>query len=208
MKSLPGLFCGIFLALAFSWSGLILSSQLQFGSLKPVSLEEGEARYPRESVGLAQQGKEEYIKLGCMYCHSQQVRPKGFGADFERGWGDRQTVPRDYIWQHRVLLGTARTGPDLMTVGQRLTAADWHHLHLYDPQLTSNGSIMPRFSYLYEVKPVGDQPSPDALRFPPNYDRAPPAGYEVVPSHRARLLVHYLLSLKLDYELPEAKFSQ
>lgn len=209
MKNLPLLFCGIFFCLAFSWTGLILSSQLQFGSLMPTAVEEGDtAVFPRRPSGLAEQGKAVYISLGCMYCHSQQARMKGFGADFERGWGDRQSVPRDYVWQKRVLLGTMRTGPDLMNVGQRLTAADWHHLHLYDPQITSPGSLMSPFPYLYEVKKVGEIPSPDALRFPPNYAKAPPAGYEVVPSHRARVLVEYLLSLKLDYELPEAKFSQ
>ena len=208
MKNLPLLFCGIFFCLAFSWTGLILSSQLQLGSLRPAAIEEGELTYPRRPTGQAEQGKQEYIRLACMYCHSQQPRMKGFGADFERGWGDRQSVPRDYIWQKRVLVGTMRTGPDLMNVGQRLTSADWHHLHLYDPQITSPGSIMPPFSYLYETRRVGEVPSSDALRFPPGYAMAPAEGYEIVPTDRARLLVDYLLSLKLDYELPEAKFSQ
>ncbi len=208
MKNLPFLFCGIFFCLAFSWTGLVLSSHLQIGSLMPAAMEEGEPLYPRRPAGQAEQGKQIYISLGCAYCHSQQVRMKGFGADFERGWGDRATVSRDYIWQKRVLLGTMRTGPDLMTVGQRLSSPDWHHLHLLDPELTSPGSVMPPFAYLYETRPIGETPSVDALRFPPGYAKAPPLGYEVVPTERARLLVDYLLSLKLDYELPEAKFSQ
>lgn len=208
MKRLPYLFLGIFIAILLSWTGLIFTSYLQFGQLRPAAVEEGELKYPRRPSGESEQGKEEYQKLGCMYCHTQQPRMKGFGADFERGWGDRQSVPRDYIYQKRVLLGTMRTGPDLMNVGQRLTSHDWHHLHLYDPQVTSPGSVMPPFRYLYEVKLIGDTPSADALRFPPGYKHMPPEGYEVVPSKRAQLLVEYLLSLKLDYELPEAKFSQ
>jgi len=136
MKSLPTLFIGITLMIAFSFTGLIVMALIQFGSLEPVAMEEGEPLYPQAIAGMAQMGREDYIRLGCMYCHSNQVRRKGFGSDFERGWGDRQTVARDYILQNRVLLGTMRTGPDLTNVGQRLSSEDWHYLHLYDPQIT------------------------------------------------------------------------
>ncbi len=208
MKNLPLLFTGIFFCLAFSWVGLILTSQIQFGGLEPVSMAEGEPAFPQNPVGLAKQGKQVYIDQGCIYCHSQQTRRKGFGADFERNWGDRQSVARDYILQERVLLGTSRTGPDLMTIGQRQPSPEWHHLHLYNPQITSEGSIMPPFRYLYEKRKIGDQPSPRALRFPPGFSDAPEPGYEIVPTARAEQLVAYLLSLKLDYELPESRFAE
>lgn len=207
MKNIWLLFLGIFACIAASWTGLILSSQIQYGHLQPVAPEEGERPVPRAIAGDADQGKQVYQDLGCIYCHSQQVRRKGFGADFERGWGDRQSVPRDYILQQRVLLGTSRTGPDLMTVGSRLPSADWHYLHLYDPQITSPDSIMPQFKYLFKLKRIGEAPSPKALKFPPAYAHKPPQGYEVVPTERAEQLVAYLLSLKLDYSLPEAKLS-
>lgn len=208
MKKFPLLFIGIFLTIAFSFSGIVLTSQIQYGRLKPVAMEEGEERYPRESVGIAQQGNQVYISLGCLYCHSQQVRTKGFGADFERGWGNRQTVARDYIYQQRVLLGTMRTGPDLMNVGQRLPDPSWHYLHLYDPQITSAGSLMPPFKFLFEKQKIKDEPSSNALKFPAGYHGAPEAGYEIVPTDRCNALVQYLLSLRLDYELPEARFSE
>ncbi len=208
MKNLPLIFFGIFFTIALSWTGLVLSSQIQYGNLQPAALSEGEQAYPRPIPGVAAQGRAVYISEGCVYCHSQQVRRKGFGADFERGWGDRNTVPRDYILQDRVLLGTSRTGPDLTNVGQRLSTPDWHLLHLYDPQITSKGSIMPPFAYLFETRKVRDISSPEALRFPPDYKKGPPAGFEVVPTDRARALVAYLLSLRLDYELPESKFAQ
>lgn len=206
MKSLPLLFLGIFLCIAFSFTGIVLSGQLQFGVLKPVAMEEGEDPYPRERVGIAQQGKEVYIAMGCIYCHSQQVRRKGFGADHDRGWGDRQTVPRDYILQKRVLLGTMRTGPDLFNVGQRLSTDDWHYLHLYDPQLTSKGSVMPPFRFLFKKQEIKGERSPLALQFPPDYVGKPAEGYEIVPTERGEQLVAYLLSLRLDYELPESRF--
>ena len=145
MKNLPLLFCGIFFALAFSFTGLILSSNIQLGSLTQTTetvtpsetdpsvmvMAEGEPLYPAKPVGFAEQGKDVYIAMGCVYCHSQQTRRAEFGADIDRGWGGRQTVARDYILQDRVLLGTMRTGPDLVNVGGRALNADWHHLHLY-----------------------------------------------------------------------------
>jgi cytochrome c oxidase cbb3-type subunit 2 len=218
MKNLPLLFCGIFFALAFSFVGLILSSHIQLGSLTQTTetvtpsqddptvmvMAEGEPLYPVKPVGFAQQGKEVYISLACIYCHSQQLRRADFGADIERGWGPRQTVARDYIMQDRVLLGTMRTGPDLAHVGGRPLNEDWHHLHLYNPQITSKGSTMPPFAFLYEMRKIDGAVSAEALEFPPNSEYAPEAGYEVVPTRRAKALVEYLLSLKINYSLPEA----
>lgn len=171
----------------------------------------GEPLFPRAPSGLAEQGKRVYISEGCMYCHSQQVRPQGFGADFERGWGPRQSVPRDYILQERVLLGTMRTGPDLTNVGGRSISAPgstWHYEHLYDPQITSEGSIMPPYNYLFEVKKIDGAPSPNAVDVPETSSFYPGEGYEVIPTLEAHALVAYLRSLKIDYELPEAKFTE
>jgi cytochrome c oxidase cbb3-type subunit 2 len=221
MKNLPLLFCGIFFALAFSFVGLILSSHIQLGSLTQTTetvtpseadptvmvMAEGEPLYPAKLVGIAQQGKEIYISMGCMYCHSQQVRRADFGADIARGWGPRQTVARDYILQERVMLGTMRTGPDLAHLGGRYAGdagRDWNHLHLYNPQIVSEGSTMPPFAFLYDVRKIENEPSEDALVFPPNSPYAPDPGYEVVPTRRAVALVEYLLSLRINYSLPEA----
>jgi cytochrome c oxidase cbb3-type subunit 2 len=216
MKNLPLLFLGIFFTLAFSWSGLILSSQIGLGRLEVTTstLDEdgnmipGDPLFPRNMPGLAQQGKRVYMNMGCMYCHSQQVRPEGFGSDFERGWGPRQSVPRDYILQERVMLGTMRTGPDLAHVGGRPLTRDWHLQHLYDPQITSQGSIMPPYPFLFEVRRMGDEPHPRAISVPATSRYAPPEGYEVIPSSRAEALVEYLLSLRIDYALPEIELNE
>lgn len=221
MKNLPLLFCGIFFALAFSFVGLVLTSHIQLGSLTQTTqtlvpsdddptvmvVVEGDPLYPSKSVGLAQQGKQEYISLGCMYCHSQQIRRADFGADIDRGWGPRQTVARDYIMQERVLLGTMRTGPDLAHLGGRYAGdagRDWNHLHLYNPQIVSKGSTMPPFAFLYETREIDMEISSNALVFPPESKYGPKQGYEVVPTRRAEALVEYLLSLKINYSLPEA----
>jgi len=199
----PLIFLGVFLTVASSWCGLVLIPQLQFGRQEPVRIEETGELYPQARSGLAQQGREVYRANGCIYCHSQQVRPAGFGADEARNWGPRRTVARDYLFDKPVMLGTMRTGPDLSNIGLRQTSVAWHYSHLYNPQSTSKGSIMPPFPFLFEKRKIGARPSPEALKLPP--ELAPPSGYEVVPRSEGRMLVQYLLSLKANAPLPETK---
>ena len=100
-------------------------------------------------------------------------------------------------------LGTSRTGPDLTNIGERQPSADWHLSHLYNPQITSKGSVMPPYPFLFQVRPVGARgPSADALKV--SGEHAPGAGLEVVPTGAARQLVAYLQSLKTSVALPEA----
>ncbi len=205
MNRAPLIFLGIFFALAFSWTGIVLTNQISYGSLQPVYDENEGKSFPLQTPGLAARGKLVYEDLGCLYCHSQQVRREGYGDDIERGWGERQSVARDYIRERRVLLGTMRTGPDLRNIGARQTDTTWHYLHLYDPQLTSPGSNMPPFKFLFETRKIIGQPSPKAIqsKLPAKYQ--PPAGYEIVPNERGENLVSYLLSLKDTYAYPETK---
>lgn len=202
----PLLFLGILFTLASSWVGLVLMPHRQLGGLTANTSTNATGvvvMYPQARSGEAQQGAELYRSLGCVYCHSQQVRPEGFGADIERGWGKRRTVSRDYIYDKPVMLGTSRTGPDLTNIGERQPSADWHLSHLYNPQITSKGSVMPPYPFLFEVRPVGARgPSSDALKL--SGEHAPLAGHEVVPTAAARQLVAYLQSLKTSVALPEA----
>jgi len=204
----PLIFLGVFLTLAFSWVGVVLTNQIQYGSLTPFyDAAEGKL-YPEKPSGLAERGKLVYQDLGCVYCHSQQVRRPGFGADTERGWGERQSVARDYVYEGRVFLGTMRTGPDLRNIGARQPSADWHYLHLYDPQLTSPGSIMAPFSFLFDYRKIAGQRSPKALKLPADYARArglDKPGFELVPAPRAEALVAYLMARKDVYQFPEAR---
>jgi cytochrome c oxidase cbb3-type subunit II len=199
----PLLFLGIFLTVASSWCGLVLIPQIQFGRLEPVKNEETGALYPQSRPGLAQQGMDVYRANGCIYCHSQQVRPPDFGADIARNWGQRRTVARDYLYDKPVMLGTMRTGPDLSNIGVRQADVNWHMSHLYNPRSTSKGSIMPAFPFLFEKHKIGEKPSPHAVKLLPEF--APEKGYEVIPKSEAVELVQYLLSLKANAPLPEAK---
>ena len=127
------------------------------------------------------------------------------GVDIARGWGLRQSVAADFLYDTPVQLGSLRAGPDLANVGARLPDANWQLVHLYAPSAAAKNSAMPPFRYLFELRKLGDAPSPDALQFPQGF--APPPGCEVVPTPEARQLVAYLLSLKADAPLYEAPFT-
>jgi cytochrome c oxidase cbb3-type subunit 2 len=145
-------------------------------------------------------GRQVYIETGCVYCHSQQVRDPSFTTDVDRGWGARATVPADYVYDKPHLLGTMRTGPDLINVGQRLPDMDWHLIHLYDPRALVEWSIMPGYPYLFEEKQPGEVLPTDrviTIRGP----RAP-QGIVIVAKPEAIALADYLMSLKRQYPVP------
>src|SRR5450432_666688 len=119
MKGLQPLFLGIFGIFTFSWLGLTVVPNLQIGSLNPQTDEDGGDVYPSPPSGMALRGAQVYAANGCIYCHSQQVRPEYGGSDLERKWGTRRSAPRDYIFQPIVFLGKMRVGPDLANVGHR-----------------------------------------------------------------------------------------
>lgn len=193
-KTIP-IYAGILFTVFFSALGLVFVPDVANKRLQPLELPNGDL-YPIALGNEAAAGREVYRSMGCIYCHSQQVRPPGFGADLERGWGDRRTVMIDYIYEAPHLMGTMRTGPDLANVGQRLSNEIWHHQHLYDPQLVSEGSLMPAFRFLYEKRRVepGREPPTDAIPFPEGYEGLEDGEY-IVPTTQAQQLVAYLLSL-------------
>ena len=119
MKNLNSLLAGIFLAVAFPFGTLVVSSQIQLGPLGRAPAEEGGPLFPSREPGLAIQGRAVYVSLGCVSCHTQQVRPAGQGSDIARGYGVRASVARDYVQQKPVLLGERRIGPDLANYGAR-----------------------------------------------------------------------------------------
>jgi cbb3-type cytochrome oxidase cytochrome c subunit len=119
MKGLQPLFLGIFGIFAFSWLGMTVVPNLQIGSLDPQTDEDGGDAYPVPPSGMVVRGAQVYAANGCVYCHSQQVRPEYGGSDIERHWGERRSAPRDYIFEPMVFLGKMRIGPDLANAGHR-----------------------------------------------------------------------------------------
>jgi cytochrome c oxidase cbb3-type subunit I/II len=90
------------------------------------------------------QGRDIYIREGCVSCHSQMIRP--FRSETER-YGEYSKAG-EYVYDHPFLWGSKRTGPDLMRVGGKYGNL-WHYLHMEDPRSMSPGSIMPRYPWLY-----------------------------------------------------------
>jgi cytochrome c oxidase cbb3-type subunit I/II len=89
------------------------------------------------------QGRDLYIREGCVNCHSQTVRP--FRSETER-YGEYSKAG-EFVYDHPFLWGSKRTGPDLAREGGKYGNA-WHYNHMMDPRLMSPGSIMPEYTWL------------------------------------------------------------
>ena len=181
------IFAGAVFTAVFAFFILAFIPQRQVASIVPMD--------PLNPYTAAQaEGRKVYIAEGCLYCHTQQVRSSSYGSDSLRGWG-RASYPEDYRYDNPHLLGTMRTGPDLMNIAVRQPSRDWHMTHLYQPRALVAGSLMPSFPYLFEVKEAA-APGDEVVQLPPGF--GPESGV-VVAKPRARVLVDYLLSLNRNY---------
>ena len=91
------------------------------------------------------EGRDIYIREGCVGCHSQMIRP--LRAEVER-YG-HYSVAGESVYDHPFLWGSKRTGPDLARVGGRYSD-DWHRAHLINPRDLVPRSIMPAYPFLAE----------------------------------------------------------
>src|SRR5690554_2292071 len=89
------------------------------------------------------EGRDIYIREGCVSCHSQMIRP--FRSEVLR-YGEH-SKSGEFVYDHPFLWGSKRTGPDLHRIGGKYSD-NWHLNHMYDPQSTSSGSIMPGYKWL------------------------------------------------------------
>jgi len=100
------------------------------------------------------QGRDLYIREGCVGCHSQMIRP--FRSEVER-YGDYSKAG-EFVYDHPFLWGSKRTGPDLAREGvtgkpfNGGRSDDWHFNHMYNPQGLNEKSIMPRYQWLIKNK--------------------------------------------------------
>lgn len=91
------------------------------------------------------EGRDLYIREGCVGCHSQMIRP--FRSETER-YG-QYSHAGEFVYDRPFLWGSKRTGPDLHRIGKKYLDS-WHYNHMKDPTSTSPRSIMPAFPWLYE----------------------------------------------------------
>jgi len=96
------------------------------------------------------QGRDIYVREGCYTCHSQMIRP--FRDEVAR-YGEYSKAG-EFVYDHPFQWGSKRTGPDLAREGadKNKRPDSWHYTHMYDPRLTSPGSIMPRYIWLLDNK--------------------------------------------------------
>jgi cytochrome c oxidase cbb3-type subunit I/II len=123
-------------------------------------------------------GRDIYIREGCVGCHSQMIRP--FRSETER-YGEYSKAG-EYVYDHPFLWGSERKGPDLARIGGKYSDS-WHFNHMDNPQATSVGSIMPRYSWL--LKQEMDTNSLPARLIALRKVGVPyPAGYENGPAQK------------------------
>ncbi|MGB4959659.1 MAG: cytochrome-c oxidase, cbb3-type subunit I [Saprospiraceae bacterium] len=91
------------------------------------------------------EGRDIYIREGCVGCHSQMVRP--FRSETER-YGE-YSKSGEFIYDRPFLWGSKRTGPDLHRVGAKYPDS-WHYNHMYEPTSMAPGSIMPPYPWLHK----------------------------------------------------------
>ena len=91
------------------------------------------------------EGRDIYIREGCVSCHSQMVRP--FRSETER-YGE-YSKSGEFVYDRPFLWGSKRTGPDLHREGGKYPHS-WHYYHMLEPESMSPGSIMPPYPWLFE----------------------------------------------------------
>lgn len=130
----------VFILISISFGALVEITPLMFQqqTMKPV---DGLKPY----TALELEGRDIYIREGCVGCHSQMIRP--FRSETER-YG-HYSVAGESVWEHPFLWGSKRTGPDLARVGGRYSD-DWHYAHMMDPRSVVPESNMPAFPWLDE----------------------------------------------------------
>jgi len=136
-----------------------------------------------------------YVAEGCLYCHTQQVRPLPVDKPFGRpsAPGDYARLQPQDLWRMTpALLGTERTGPDLSNVAARQPSDTWNYIHLYNPRAVVKASVMQAYPWFFAIK---ENPGPGDVVVPVPPEYAPRRG-SVVATQAAMDLVAYLLSLK------------
>lgn len=134
----------ILVAISFGAMAQILPLMFDQQALEPV-------KGLRPYTALELEGRDIYIREGCVGCHSQMIRP--FRSETER-YG-HYSVAGESVWERPFLWGSKRTGPDLARVGERYSD-EWHRVHLINPRNVVPESNMPGYPWLAKNKLDGE----------------------------------------------------
>jgi len=91
-------------------------------------------------------GRNIYLREGCYACHSQMIRT--LRDEVERYGPYSLAVESQY--DHPMLWGSKRTGPDLARIGGKYSDM-WQTAHLRNPRDVVPESVMPRYGWLEET---------------------------------------------------------
>lgn len=117
------------------------------------------------------EGRDIYIREGCVGCHSQMVRP--FRSETER-YGE-YSKSGEFIYDRPFLWGSKRTGPDLHRVGGKYSDS-WHYNHMWDPESMASGTIMPKYPWLFSNE-LNTQYTPAKIKVLQSLNTPYPDGY-------------------------------
>jgi cytochrome c oxidase cbb3-type subunit II len=92
-------------------------------------------------------GRNIYIREGCYACHSQMIRT--LRDEVDRYGPYSLAVESKY--DHPMLWGSKRTGPDLARIGEKYSD-QWHVAHLLNPRDVVPVSIMPAYDWLLSTE--------------------------------------------------------
>ena len=92
-------------------------------------------------------GRNIYIREGCYACHSQMIRT--LRDEVERYGPYSLAVESKY--DHPMLWGSKRTGPDLARIGNKYSD-EWQVEHLNSPRDVVPESVMPAYTWLLRTK--------------------------------------------------------
>ena len=124
---------------------IVMSAAFLSVGLSTLSFQPAPSDIARPLTEKEEAGRQIYMSNGCVYCHTQYVRPQDWNA---AGGGKAVRVAQagDYVFNKTMLLGSERTGPDLSQEGG-VHPDDWHKAHFQNPRYTSPSSIMPQFNH-------------------------------------------------------------
>ena len=151
-------------------------------------------------TALELEGRDIYIREGCVGCHTQMVRT--LRSESQR-YGHYSVAGED-VYEHPFLWGSKRTGPDLARVGGRYSD-DWHRAHLADPRSVVPVSNMPAYPWLFDAVLDGEDTAAklrtlQTLGVPYTEDDIAGAAEAVTGIQESEALIAYLQSLGRDMQ--------
>ena len=147
---------------------------------------------------LTLEGRDVYIREGCVGCHTQMVRT----LRSETARYGHYSVAGEDVYERPFLWGSKRTGPDLARIGGRYSD-DWHAAHLADPRSVVPVSNMPAYPWLFDNRLDGadTEAKMQALKtlgVPYTDAEIAGAAAAVAGKTEAQALIAYLQTLGLD----------